>query len=233
MKILIIVPAFNEEVNILNVVQNIVDMGYDYIVINDGSHDATERVCQKHHINLVSLSENLGIGGAVQTGHMYALEHGYDVDIQVDGDGQHDISYIPKLLQAIKSGNDLAIGSRFIRPNDGFHSTGMRRLGIRWLQRCIHVVTGLNITDATSGFRASGSRAINLFAKDYPIDYPEPESIVTAYNAGLSISEVPVKMRERQGGISSINVKKSMYYMIKVTLAIFIEGIGKKQERAE
>jgi len=190
-------------------------------------------VCRDNNLNYVRLPINMGIGGAVQTGHMYALEHGYDVDIQIDGDGQHDIAYVPKLLEAIEDGADIAIGSRFVEQSDGFQSTAARRIGINWLKNCIRHETGMTITDSTSGFRASNRRAIKLFASDYPADYPEPESIVMAYNHGLSIKEVPVKMHERQGGKSSINFRRSIYYMIKVTLAIWIEGHrGMKGEQA-
>jgi glycosyltransferase involved in cell wall biosynthesis len=229
MRVLVVVPAYNEEATILSVARRIEGYGYDYVIINDGSSDSTAHICQENGLNFVNLSRNLGIGGAVQTGHLYAREHGYDVDVQVDGDGQHDISYLPKLLEGIADGADLVVGSRFIEQSDGFQSTGTRRAGIRWLQRCIHRTCGLTITDATSGFRASGRRAISLFSEQYPSDYPEPESIVVAHNAGLTVAEVPVVMRERQGGTSSIHALSGAYYMIKVTLAIFIEGIGNKR----
>lgn len=229
MRVLIVIPAYNEEEAILDVVAMVRDAGYDYVVINDGSTDDTAKVCKRANVNVINLPQNLGIGGAVQTGHLYAYERGYDVDIQVDGDGQHDIAYIPALLEGIKAGNDLVIGSRFVdaKGSDGFQSTIMRRAGINWLRGCIRRHTGLTITDSTSGFRASSRRAIKLFARRYPVDYPEPESIVVAHNQGLSITEVPVVMRERQGGVSSISPLKGAYYMIKVTLAIAIEGMAK------
>lgn len=227
LKTLIVIPAFNEEENILAVVRRVEAAGYDYLVVNDGSTDGTARVCRENAINFVDLFYNLGIGGAVQTGHLYALQHGYDVDVQVDGDGQHDISYVPRLLEEIAAGADLVIGSRFVERTDGFQSSALRRAGIKWLKGCIRHVTGLMITDSTSGFRASGPRALELFSADYPTDYPEPESIVIAAKRGLTVKEVPVVMRERQGGASSISALKSVYYMIKVTLAILIEGHSK------
>ena len=230
MRVLIVIPAYNEEANIVSVVDMVKRAGYDYVVINDGSKDSTAEICQKEGINFVDLKLNLGIGGAVQTGHKYALEHGYDVDVQIDGDGQHDIAYLPKLLEQIESGADLVIGSRFLEETEGFQSTALRRVGINWLNGCIRHVCGLRITDATSGFRASGRRAIELFAHDYPVDYPEPESIVLAHNKGLVVKEAPVVMRERQGGTSSINLWKGAYYMVKVTLAVLIEGINSKHE---
>lgn len=230
MRVLIVIPAYNEEASICGVVEKVTAAGYDYVVINDGSKDGTARVCAEHGINVVNLPQNLGIGGAVQTGHIYARDHGYDVDIQVDGDGQHDISYASRLLERIEAGDDLVVGSRFV---DGgkeseFKSTAIRRLGINWLKMCIRLVTGITIYDATSGFRASGRRSIELFANNYPSDYPEPEAIVVAHNHGLRISEVPVAMHERQGGVTSISPLKSVYYMIKVTLAIVLEGMAKR-----
>ena len=159
--------------------------GYDYVVVNDGSSDRTLAVCRANGINVLDLPQNLGIGGAVQAGHLYALERGYDVDIQVDGDGRHDISYVPRLLERIEDGSDLVVGSRFVEPSEGFQSTAARRAGIRWLSACIRWTTGLVVADVTSGFRASGRRAIELFARRYPVDYSEPESLVMAHNSGL------------------------------------------------
>ena len=225
LRVLIVIPAFNEEEAIVRVVESVREAGYDYVVVNDGSTDATLSVCRDHGINVLDLPQNLGIGGAVQAGHLYALEHDYDVDIQVDGDGQHDIGYVPRLLEGIEAGADLVIGSRFVGPGEGFQSTVARRAGIRWLSACIRLVSGLSVADATSGFRASGRRAIRLFARRYPIDYPEPEAIVMAHNAGLRVDEVPVVMHERQGGVSSIRALSAVYYMVKVTLAIGIEGV--------
>lgn len=227
MRVLIVVPAYNEAQSIEKVVSSIVQAGYDYVVINDGSTDDTAKVCERARINVVNLPENLGIGGAVQTGHRYALRHGYDADVQMDGDGQHDVSFVAALLSELEAGADLVIGSRFVEgAGEGFKSTPLRRFGIAWLRGCIRLQTGVTITDATSGFRASGRRALELFARRYPADYPEPESIVTAIAKGLSVREVPVRMHERQGGVSSISPLKGVYYMIKVTLAVIIEGMS-------
>lgn len=225
MNTLLIVPAYNESENIVAVVDTIRAAGYDYIVINDGSSDDTAAVCRENGIDFIDLPQNLGIGGAVQTGHLYAREHGYDVDIQFDGDGQHDVSCVPVLLEGIAHGSDLVIGSRFVEETEGFRSTLMRRMGIRWLMHWIHVFSRLRIADSTSGFRACNSRAIDLFCERYPSDYPEPESIVLAHKAGLRVSEVPVVMHERVGGRSSISGLSSAYYMIKVSLAIAIVGL--------
>lgn len=223
-RVLIVIPAYNEEQSILGVVESVRAAGYDYVVIDDGSTDATAHVCATHGIHCVRLPQNLGIGGAVQTGHIYAWEHGYDADVQMDGDGQHDVAYVPRLVEALQAGADLVIGSRFLEPSEGFQSTRLRRLGIGWLRGCIRRHTGLLVTDATSGFRATGRRALELFSRRYPADYPEPESIVFAHNRGLRVCEVPVVMHERQGGTSSISPLKSIYYMVKVTSAIAIEG---------
>lgn len=221
-RVLVIVPAYNEETNIEATVRAVVDAGYDYVVINDGSHDSTLDICKSNDINVLDLPQNLGIGGAVQAGHKYAKRYGYDVDVQVDGDGQHDPKYIAMLVDEISNGADLVIGSRFLTSLDGFKSTRLRRIGIKWLSFWLRLFTGQIITDPTSGFRASGPRAISLFCENYPDDYPEPESIATSLKAGLTVGEVPVKMRERQGGVSSIGGISSIYYMVKVSLAILI-----------
>lgn len=220
--VLIIIPAYNEAENIVDTVQGVVDAGYDYVVVNDGSKDNTLSVCRANDINVIDLPQNLGIGGAVQTGHKYARDMDYDVDIQLDGDGQHDPAYLGKLVAEIQNGADLVIGSRFLEQTEGFQSTFMRRVGITWLSFWIKLLTGKRITDPTSGFRACGRRATNLFAQSYPIDYPEPDSIAHALRLGMDVREVSVEMRERQGGVSSIGGFKSVYYMIKVTLAISV-----------
>ncbi len=227
-KVLVVIPAYNEAENIVSTVKTVTDQGFDYVVVNDGSTDNTLAVCRESNINVLDLPQNLGIGGAVQAGHKYAQRFGYDIDIQVDGDGQHDPSFIPLLVEQIEAGADLVIGSRFLKETDGFQSTFMRRVGITWLSFVIKAVTGKKITDPTSGFRASGRRAIDLFCKNYPIDYPEPDSIVSAMKQGLAVGEVSVLMRERQGGTSSIGGFKSIYYMIKVTLAILIAAVNKR-----
>lgn len=231
-RVIIIIPAYNEQSSILSVCRQIERNGYDYLVINDGSHDRTLDICREHHLNVLNLPRNLGIGGAVQAGHMYALEHGYDVDIQFDGDGQHDAAYLQALVDAIEQGADIAIGSRYLEDTDGFKSTFMRRVGITWLSAWIRLFRGKTITDPTSGFRACGKRAIKLFCSNYPYDYPEPESIVTALGHGLMVREVPVVMHERQGGQSSISPLKGAYYMIKVTLAIAISALSNRPKRA-
>ena len=202
--------------------------GYEYIVINDGSTDDTYEICLRNDINVINLPRNLGIGGAVQVGHKYAFRNGYEVDVQIDGDGQHDVSCIPLLLEEVEKGADLAIGSRFLEDSQGFKSTAFRRIGIKWLSGLIRLLYKVRITDPTSGFRASGKRALELFCQTYPSDYPEPESIAEALNHRLTVVEVPVQMNERAGGKSSIGILDSVYYMIKVTIAILIEALSKR-----
>lgn len=227
MRVLVIIPAYNEEEAILTTVSSVVEAGYDYVVVNDGSTDKTLELCRANGVNVLDLPSNLGIGGAVQGGHKYAQRNGYDVDVQFDGDGQHDVAYIPDLLSSIDKGNDVVVGSRFIEEPKGFQSTLMRRIGKTWLAFLIRLFVGLNVTDPTSGFRACGKKAIELYSAEYPTDYPEPESLVVATRSGLSVGEVPVVMRERQGGSSSIGLVSSVYYMIKVTLAIAIATFSK------
>lgn len=229
MKKLIIIPAYNESANIQATVENIRKTvpDFDYVVINDHSKDSTLDILEQNHYNFVSLPVNLGIGGAVQTGYKYALENGYDAAVQVDADGQHDVSYLHNLVSKMEQEQaDMVIGSRFIT-NEGFQSTFMRRVGITYFTRMIRHLTGHTITDPTSGFRLANRKVIELFAKDYPRDYPEPESIVFLLKRNMKVVEEPVKMKERQGGVSSIRMSSSVYYMVKVTLAILIENIRK------
>ena len=233
MKVLLIIPAYNESKSIASVVQRIVQQGYDYVVINDGSTDDTLEICKKNNLNVIDLPHNLGIGGAVQTGYKYAFRNNYDIAMQIDGDDQHDISYIPLLVHEIENGADLAIGSRFLGEKGGFKSTFMRRVGIKWLSGLIYILYRKRITDPTSGFRASGKKALALFATNYPVDYPEPESIAELLNHRLSIVEVPVSMVERTEGKSSINALNSIYYMIKVTLAILINSVANPAKKRD
>lgn len=173
MRVLIIIPAYNEAENICSVVESIksTEPGMDYLVINDCSKDDTEQVCKAHGYQYISLPANLGIGGAVQAGYLYALQHGYDIAIQIDGDGQHDPAYIRDLIQPIINGEaDIAIGSRFIT-KEGFQSSGSRRLGIYFLSTVIRICCGLRILDVTSGFRAVNRKFIKFYAKNYAQDY--------------------------------------------------------------
>lgn len=227
MKKLIIIPAYNEEKNIEKTVESILkdSSGFDYVIINDCSTDCTKQICEEKGYNVVNLPINLGIGGAVQTGYKYAVRNGYDMAVQVDGDGQHDPKFLEEMAEYLEQNKlDMVIGSRFIE-KQGFQSSGLRRVGIRFFTWLIKVLTGTTITDPTSGLRMIGKNILTIFAEDYPKDYPEPESVVAILRRNMNVKEIPVIMHEREGGVSSISLKKSLYYMVKVTLAIIIERI--------
>ena len=223
-KPLIIIPAYKEAENIERVVDNIINTypQYDYIIVNDGSKDNTREICQKREYNFLDLPINLGIGGAVQSGYKYAQRNGYEIAIQIDGDGQHDVSQLAKVIEPLEKGEaDIAIGSRFIK-KEGFQSSSVRRFGIHFLSNLIKFCTGKRVLDVTSGYRAVNRKFIEIYAENYPSDYPEPEAIVAAVMHKGKIQEIPVIMQERQAGTSSIHAWKSVYYMIKVTLAIIV-----------
>lgn len=233
-KILIIVPAFNESGNIARTIADIQKqkLVVDIVVVDDGSSDTTYQEASGAGVKVVSLPFNLGIGGAVQTGFKYALQHGYDIAIQMDGDGQHDGSFLTKLMTPILENQaDLVVGSRFIEDHGGFKSSFSRRIGIRFFVNLINMLTGLRITDPTSGFRAHNRKIIEEFALHYPHDFPEPEAIVVAKRLGTRIGEVAVLMRKREEGQSSIRRLKSLYYMVKVTFAICLDMMRSQQRR--
>ncbi len=225
MKTLIIVPAYNEEGNIENVIARIrrASSEYDIVVINDCSKDRTKEKAEACGVPVVSLPVNLGIGGAVQTGFLYAYYNQYDVALQLDGDGQHNPEYVKELIAPIEKGEaDVVIGSRFIQ-RKGFQSHWLRRVGIRTFQVLNNLLLKQNITDSTSGFRAYNAAAIRLLQRLYPSDFPEPEALFILKRCGFHIVEIPVEMNSREAGISSISGFKSLYYMIKVTTSIIIE----------
>lgn len=229
MRKLIIIPAYNESASIKGTVEAIKKyaVDFDYVIVDDCSTDNTLEICRDAGYNVIHLPQNLGIGGAVQTGYMYGVREGYDMAVQVDGDGQHDPAFLNEMAECMEKENlDMVIGSRFIEKK-GFQSSGMRRLGIRYFMYLIWVLTGTKITDPTSGLRLVGRDVMELFAEDYPKDYPEPESTVAVLRQRKRVKEVPVVMKERMGGVSSISPRKSIYYMIKVTLAILIERLRK------
>ena len=228
--ILIIVPAYNEEWSIGEVIEGVQRClpQSDTLVVNDGSTDRTSEKAKASHAIVLDLPFNLGIGGAVQTGYRYACEKGYDIAVQVDGDGQHSPHEIFKLVDALeKKKVDMVIGSRFIG-NPGYRASPMRRLGIAILSRIISLLVRQKVTDPTSGFRAVNRSAIHLFASDYPQDYPEPEILVLLSRSGLKMKEIPVKIVQRSYGESSITWIRSAYYMIKVLLAIFVDCFKKR-----
>jgi len=235
-KVLVIIPCFNEEENIKKVINNIQlnsilnnsitsDFFIECLVINDCSTDSTLKVCQENGYNYLNLPVNLGIGGSVQSGYLYALEHGYDIAIQHDGDGQHDPFYFKDVINPIITGQaDIVIGSRFLLPK-GFQSTKLRRFGISIISKLIYLCTKIKVHDVTSGYRAVNRKYIELFSSRYDQDYPEPEAIVNALLNKAKIKEVPVVMHERKSGKSSISSLRSFYYMIKVSLTIILYRI--------
>lgn len=232
MKKIVIIPAYNEISNIRTTVQDILDHapGFDYVIINDCSQDGTMRFCTEQGMNIINLPVNLGIGGAVQTGYLYAWRNGYDVAVQFDGDGQHDASYLGEMADFLQAQQaDMVIGSRYIK-KEGFQSSGVRQFGIRYFSVLIKLLTGKRVTDPTSGMRMVNRDVMKIYSEDYPVDYPEPESVVTILRMGKKVSEIPVIMRERQGGVSSISPRKAVYYMIKVTLAILMECLRKRRK---
>jgi glycosyltransferase involved in cell wall biosynthesis len=219
-----IVPARNEEASLGLLLAEIraaePDLGI--VVINDASTDSTPRVAEAAGVPVVNLPFNVGIGGTVQTGYQYALDHGFELAIQVDGDGQHDPREIGQVLKPILEGRaDLVVGTRFVK-GGGYRGTRLRRVGIRIFAAIVSLLVGQRVSDTTSGFRAVNRKALRLFAAEYPHDYPEVESIVLLSRHGLRMVEVPVQMRVRETGHSSITALRAAYYMIKVLLALFI-----------
>ena len=234
MRALAIVPAYNEAANIGRVLQELrrEAPGWDVCVVDDGSTDGTWSIAREHGAMVLSLPFNLGIGGAVQTGYLFARQHGYEVAAQIDADGQHDPRFLVGALPLIESGDaDLVVGSRYLEA-DGFRSTVVRRAGSRYLSWFLRIRCGARVTDATSGFRVTGRRGIELFAASYPSDYPEPEAIALATRAGLRLREIPVAMRTRQHGSSSIGPGRTLYYLVKVSLALLLLPADRR-ERAE
>jgi glycosyltransferase involved in cell wall biosynthesis len=228
-KVLVIIPAFNEEGAVGKVVEEVrTHLPHaDVLVVNDGSTDLTSKVARGSSAIVVDLPFNLGIGGAMQAGYKYAFAKGYEIAIQVDGDGQHDTKEIGKLLKALEEKKiDMAIGSRFIGDSE-YKSSMMRRVGISIFSKVISMIVRQKITDPTSGFRAANRKAIQLFASNYPQDYPEPEVVVLLHQCRLKMGEVPVGMSERYSGESSITKIRSIYYMVKVLLAIFVDCFKK------
>lgn len=231
MKTLVIIPAYNEEKSIKNTIENLKksNSSVDYVIINDCSKDSTKSICQENHYNVVNLPVNLGIGGAVQTGYKFAYENNYDIAVQMDADGQHDPKYLNDIIKEIEEGNDLVIGSRFIK-KEGFQSTWIRRLGINLYSKLIKIFTKKEIKDTTSGYRAVGRKIIKMFSENYPIDYPEPETDALIAKNGFKVKEIPMEMKERDGGKSSITPLKSIYYAVKVGLAVLLVCIIKERE---
>jgi len=229
MKILVIVPAYGEECCIQGVIEDLRDnfpQG-DVLVVNDGSRDMTSEIAKALGVNVIDLPYNVGIGGAMQTGFLYALQEGYDAALQFDGDGQHHADQIEKVLKPWLSNRaDLVVGSRFLS-DAGFTSSVQRRIGSKILSFVVSTIVGSRITDTTSGFRVYGRNTLEFFSVNYPEDYPEVEAFILAHKKGLRITEVPSEIGPRTGGKSSITFTQAIYYMVKVMLAIFVDLLKK------
>jgi glycosyltransferase involved in cell wall biosynthesis len=229
MKILIIVPAYNEEASIPGVIRDLREHipSADVLVVNDGSRDRTSAIARTLGVMVLDLPFNLGIGGAMQTGYRYAGRNNYDIAVQFDGDGQHLGAEIGKLLEPLIAGTaDLVVGSRFLTAG-GYKAPVFRKMGIGIFSFVLSRIVEITVTDSTSGFRAANRRVIEFFAQTYPEDYPEVEALVLLHKIGLRMAEVPASMRERTGGRSSITPIRSLYYMTKVLMAIFIDLVKK------
>ena len=231
-KVILIIPAYNEEENILKTYKKVIDYNknnktnYDVIVINDGSKDKTGEILDKEKIPHVDLIHNLGIGGAVQTGYKYAYYHNYDIAVQFDGDGQHDINYVKNIIEPIINNKaDFVIGSRFVGDISKFKTSSARRAGIKVISFFIKLSSGIKVYDTTSGFRACNKEIISSFASNYPLEYPEPITTVELAKKKYRIKEIGVNMEERAGGKSSIHTWKNIYYMLNVCLSIIITGM--------
>jgi glycosyltransferase involved in cell wall biosynthesis len=223
-----VVPAWNEEGAIGGVVDEIraFDPAIEVVVVDDASTDRTADVAEEHGATVLRLLFNVGIGGAVQTGFRYARDVGYDTAVRLDGDGQHDASELPKLLGPLRAGEaDLVIGSRFVAPGGTYRPPLARRLGIRVFAALVSLLARERVTDTTSGFVGLNRRGIELFASEYPHDYPEVEATLVALRSGLRLHQVQVDMRERQAGTSSITFVRSLYYIVKVTLALLVASL--------
>jgi glycosyltransferase involved in cell wall biosynthesis len=226
---LVIVPAYNEEGSIARVVEHTHSHvpQADILVVDDGSHDRTARKARESGAMVISLPYNMGIGSAVQSGFLFAKQKGYHFAVQVDGDGQHPASEISRLLAALEDGVDMAIGSRFVEPTN-YRAPFLRAMGIKVFSFLVSLIVGKRVHDTTSGFRACGRKAIVLLTETYPHDYPEVEALITLHRNGMSFVEVPVEMNYRQEGKSSISAKAGIYYMLKVTLAVLVAIIKRR-----
>ena len=223
-KTLIIIPALNEERSIGKVIGEVRGQlpQADILVVNDGSTDATGNIAREEGVLILEHPYNMGIGATMQTGFLYALKNRYDIAVQIDGDGQHNPEFLPSLMKPILEGrSNLVIGSRYLSPG-GFKSTPLRKLGIRFFTCLLWIFTRKRVMDPTSGFRAMDRKVLELFSVNYPSDYPEVEALVSACKRGLVFQEVPVLMKQRQGGTSSIGILSALYYMTKVTLSVAI-----------
>lgn len=234
MKLLVIIPAYNEQDSIFGVIADVRENvpEADILLVNDGSSDRTSEIANSLSVAVADLPFNLGIGGAMQTGYIFAYKGGYEAAVQVDGDGQHSAVCIKSLLRELTSGRaDMVIGSRYLE-RSGYRSSVFRRLGGMFFSFLIRAITGQKLKDTTSGFRAANRRVIEYFSMHYPSDYPEVEAIVQLHRNEMRIAEIPVKMNVRTTGKSSITPLRSIYYMIKVSLSLFIDSLRTRRRIA-
>lgn len=232
--VLVIIPVYNEAEALGGVLEEMAAEapGYDVVVVNDGSTDDTAGVARRAGFQVLDLSLNLGIGGAVQAGFKFALKHDYRIAVQMDGDGQHCADQLDSLVAPVRAGEcEMCIGSRFLEDSEAYEGSEWRRMGTRFLSRLCSIIIRRPITDATSGFRAFGPRALRYLADYYPADYPEPEAVVLLSRRGLPIVEVPARMRPRQAGRSSISGAMPFYYMAKVSLSLLLAFFKEGPER--
>ncbi len=228
---LAVVPAYNESATIVDVVKALHRNApeFDTLVVDDGSADSTDVLAHGAGAKVLKLPFNVGIGGAVQTGFVYARDHGYEFLAQVDGDGQHDSVELERLIATMEEEDvDMVCGSRFLTDDHRYPAPLSRRTGIHIFAFLLSLIVGMRVSDPTSGFRLYNRRAIELFAHDYPHDYPEVEAVLILHHHRLRMSEIPVRMYTRGGGTSSISTGKSVYYMLKVLLALFV-GLGRRR----
>ena len=233
MKTLVIIPCYNEEENLERVITRLHTFApeVDYLIVNDCSTDGSAALCQQNGYNYINLPVNLGIGGGVQSGYLYAKANGYDITVQMDGDGQHSPEYLAAVIAPVAEGTlDMCIGSRFIT-KEGFQTSFMRRLGINIISVLIWALCGKRVRDTTSGFRACNKQLTHYFADNYAQDYPEPEAIISAVQHGYRVGERPVIMEERLAGASSITTFKSAYYMIKVCVGLVVFRITEGRKK--
>jgi len=233
---LVVIPAYNESesvVAVIDAVRSAMDESWDIVVIDDGSDDGTGARAAEAGARIVRTPYNLGIGGAVQTGFIYARDRGYDQMVQIDGDGQHEPAAVELLQNSMtESGADMICGSRFLSENYSYPAPISRRTGIHIFAFLLSTLLRQRITDPTSGFRLYNRRAIELFASDYPHDYPEVEVVMMLHQHRLKMKEIPVQMNLREEGVSSISTTKSAYYMVKVLLALFV-GLLRTRDRRQ
>jgi glycosyltransferase involved in cell wall biosynthesis len=231
LNILIIIPAYNEENNLLSLIHEIQQLGYDMVVVDDASQDSTAQVARRSGVTVLSLAANLGIGGAVQTGFKYAIEKGYDIVVQIDGDGQHNPAWIETVVTPIyEKRADCVIGSRYFpgHPDTAYKTPLLRRIGMHFSTGILRLATGIYISDTTSGFRALNRRAFSYFAKFYPVDHPEAEALLMLHRNGFKMIEVPITMRGRMHGQSIFNFTRSFLYPFRVVIG-FMGLLLKKQ----